>query len=213
MKQKENRNKVNEPESSENQCKSNKTSDNSPEEKYQNDENKPTLTVYSNMEDLNTRTITKRVLGSTKAADKYLNKWEDTLQSGIRNDFSGLDGPCSRTFIRNSYKVSGLLISNSKQIPDSSSRKSSQNLNNWSVKVKSSLNTGKNIEASQKNEHSSDTKARARYMDRKKQFEKTKGHHKHNLLLSKEASVPSISMSHRKAMSYFKSQKNSTDPI
>lgn len=74
MKQKENRNNENEPETSDNQCNSNKTNENSPEEKYQNDENKPTLTVCHNGDDLSTRTITKRVLGSNKDGDRYLHK-------------------------------------------------------------------------------------------------------------------------------------------
>lgn len=58
-------------------------------------------------------------------------------------------------------------------------------------------------------ENSSDEKAKENHMKRKKQFEKGKFPKRPGMIMNKGLSTTSVNMSHRKAISYFNSQKNS----
>ena len=50
-----------------------------------------------------------------KTSSSHLQKYQPNNDND-NNEISGLEGVCSRTFIKSSYKISGLLITNPKQM-------------------------------------------------------------------------------------------------
>lgn len=148
---------------------------------------------------------TSRGVQKPKITECRVLKPENSQVTDTRNNFSGLEGECSKTFAKGSYKVSGLLVTNSKHNSRLASRKSSQRLS--SAKKVNPYNRGiynrtKRNENSE-NESSCDQKARARYMNRKRELNNQRSQWKPKPTLSTAASVKNSSFTHRKAMSYY----------
>lgn len=158
-------------------------------------------------------TISKRFLENTNVDGCFLSKYDNQLNLNInRNDISGFEDQCSKTFIRNSYQVSGILITNSKQMNDNHKNQKASKMSTNKLGIKNRLMHNRNSEQKETSttENSSGEKAKENHMKRKKQFEKTKFPKRSGMIMNKGLSTSSANMSHRKAMSnYFNSQKNS----
>lgn len=146
---------------------------------------------------LEEHTISKRIFEKTKVAECYLYRCGEQRTQDSRTDFSALDGECSKTFIKSSYKVSGLLVTNAKHNKSLKKRPSLNSL--CALSNQTNFDKGRKSYQKASPTETSAEKAKKRYMDRKKQFEGKK-HRKHGTL-KQGVSCQNIKMTHKKTLS------------
>jgi hypothetical protein len=148
------------------------------------------------------KTISKRILGEEKANQIYTEKLGKNFKVDSKNQLFGLEGECSRTFIRKSYKVHDISTYSSQQ--DKFDHDGIPNMNSTKTRAGKGI---QNSSFSKKNsvDHATDLQVKERYLERKKQFKKPKISTKSGLTLRKEVSAPNMSLRYKGASIYMKS--------